>query len=109
MFSGGCIAAAGLVLASFATNIYIIIVSFGFITGNFINEHEQFIKDLSKKSSHSKKKTFAIIPFFINVYMLKFDFGGINLPFNQHQTSWAVKYMANEPIVSESVIKQEDL
>ncbi len=33
MFIGGCIAAGGLLIASFATNIYIIIVSFGFITG----------------------------------------------------------------------------
>ncbi len=40
-------------------------------------------------------------------YLHKFDFGGINVPF-KNKMSWAVKYMANKHIVSESVIKQDD-
>ena len=33
MFSGGLIAAVGLLISSFATNIYTIIMSFGVMTG----------------------------------------------------------------------------
>ncbi len=33
MFSGGLIAAMGLLISSFATNIYTVIISFGVMTG----------------------------------------------------------------------------
>ncbi len=33
MFCGGCTAAFGIVVSSFATNIYTIIISFGIVTG----------------------------------------------------------------------------